>query len=30
MPTNKKMRYDDSHLKFGFTLIKSDREEKPQ
>ena len=30
MLPKKKMRYDDSNLKFGFTVIKSDGEEKPQ
>ena len=30
MSSKKKMRYDDSCLKFDFTVIKSDREEKPQ
>ena len=30
MPPKKKMRYDDSYVKFGFTAIKCDGEEKPQ
>ena len=30
MPPKKKIRYDDSYLKFGFTAIKCDGEEKPQ
>lgn len=30
MPPKKTMRYDVSYLKFGFTLIKSNGEEKPQ
>ena len=29
MPPKEKMRYDDLCLKFGFTVIKSAREEKP-
>ena len=30
MPPKKKMKYNDSYLKFGFTAIKFDREKKPQ
>ena len=29
MPPKKKMRYDDSYLKFGYSVIKSDGGEKP-
>ena len=30
MPPKKKMGYKKSYLKFGFTVIKSDKKEKPQ